>query len=76
MYVPETSMTGIGERVIVLTDNEFGYAFGQYTGHSRGETYQIRVENIMSGDKHDEWIHKEDIYQNTEDNLERVREIV
>jgi len=75
MYEPETKISGFGESVIVLTDNDFGYAFGRYTGYSRGETYQIKVENIMTGNKHDEWIHKEDIYQNTETNLETVRRI-
>ncbi len=75
MHEPETTISGFGESVIVLTDNDFGYAFGRYTGYSRGETYQIKVENIITGNKHDEWIHKEDIYQNTEENLETVRRI-
>jgi hypothetical protein len=73
MYEPESKVSGFGESVIVLTNNDFGYTFGRYTGYTKGETYQIRVEDIMTGNKHDEWIHKEDIYQNTEENLGQIR---
>lgn len=75
MYEPETTFTGFGDAVIVLTDNDSGYAFGRYTGNSRSETYQIKIENTITGEKHDEWVHKEDIYQNSKENLETVRRI-
>lgn len=76
MYRPEVSVTGFGDSVIVLTED--GFAFGRYTGNSRehSESYEVRVEDMMTGEKHDEWFHKEDIYQNTEENLERVRQMV
>jgi len=76
MYEPTTSISEFGDSVIVLMDNARGYAFGRYTGYNRGESYQIKVEDLLTGNKSDQWIHKEDIYQNTEENLERVREIV
>jgi len=77
MYVPQTSLTGFGDSVIVLTDNYCGYALGRFTGNARdsSESYEIRVENILTGEKHTAWFHKEDIYQNTEENLEKVKEI-
>lgn len=77
MYEPETSLTGFGDYVIVLTDTDRGFAFGQYTGNKsdNGESFEIAVEDLLSGEKHTEWIHKEDIYQSTEENLTRVREM-
>lgn len=76
MYKPDPTDTDFGERVIVLTDSVFGYAFGQYTGYSRGGMYQIRVENPIDGATHDEWVHKKNIYKNTDANRSRVRSIV
>jgi hypothetical protein len=78
MYVPQTSLTGFGDSVIVLTDNYRGFAIGRFTGNARDsmETYEIRVEDFLTGEKHTEWFHKEDIFENTQENLERVKEIV
>jgi hypothetical protein len=73
MYEPECSVSGFGDDVIVRVDNAFGYAFGTYTGYSRGDKYEIKVENIMTGRKHDEWFHKEDIYEMTKENRKRLR---
>jgi len=78
MFVPQTSLTGFGDSVIVLTDNHLGYALGRFTGNARdmSELYEIRVEDALTGETHTEWFHKEDIFKNTSDNMQRVREMV
>jgi hypothetical protein len=76
MFKPETSITGFGDSVIVLTDDRNGLAFGTYTGNCEAESYEIRVEDVMSGEMTTAYFHKEDIFENTQENLERVREIV
>jgi hypothetical protein len=75
MYVPQTSLNGFGDSVIVLTDNRRGYAFGRFTGNARdsSELYEIRVEDLLTGEKHTDWFHKEDIFENTQENLERLK---
>jgi hypothetical protein len=76
MFKPETTFTGFGNFVIVLTED--GYAFGQYTGNSResSESYEIRVEETMTGNEYTEYFHYEDIFKSSEENLERVREMI
>lgn len=78
MFVPQTSLTGFGDSVIVLTDDFAGYAIGRFTGNARdmSELYEIRVEDALTGETHTEWFHKEDIFENNQENLERVREMV
>jgi hypothetical protein len=79
MYVPQNNnIVGDGDSVIVLTDNDLGYTFGRFTGNTgdSGETFEIRVEEVMTGEKHTEWVHKEDLFKNTQENHERVKEMV
>jgi hypothetical protein len=78
MFVPQTSLTGFGDSVIVLTDEEPGYMIGKFTGNARdiSELYEIRVEDALTGEKWTEWFHKEDIFKNNQENLKRVRKMV
>jgi len=79
MYKPEKSISRVGDRVIVLTDNDRGFAFGTYTGNSRpeSESYEISTIDALTGDTVDtSFYHKEDIFKSTKENLERVRDIV
>jgi hypothetical protein len=78
MYVPQTSLTGFGDSVIVLTNSHRGFAIGRFTGNARDsiKSYEIRVEDFLTGEKQTAYFHKEDIFENTQENLERVRKIV
>lgn len=76
MFRPETSITGFGDSVLIYApDSRVGYKVGRYTGNARpeSESFEIRVEDIMTGEKHTAFFHKEDLYENTEDNAERLK---
>ena len=76
MYVPETSLMGFGDSVLIYDpDSRVGYRVGRYTGNARpeSESYEIAVEDFYTGETETSFFHKEDLYENTEDNAERLK---
>lgn len=78
MYEPETSISGFGDSVLVVSDSErWPYRVGRYTGNARpdSESYEIKVFDFRSPPDvvFTRYYHKEDIYENTKDNAERLK---
>jgi len=77
MYIPETSITGFGDSVLVVsTDERYPYRVGRYTGNKDedSESYEIAVHSMwQEGTDFTAYYHKEDIYENTEANAERLK---
>jgi hypothetical protein len=76
MFKPETSITGFGDRVLIYDpNNSVGFRVGKYTGNSRpeSESYEIAVEDFYTGEVEMSFYHKEDLYENTEENVERLK---
>jgi hypothetical protein len=73
MYEPETNILGHGDSVITIIKD--GWTVGKYTGNSReNNTFEIDVVVDMgTGEKETMWLHKEDLYENTEQNLYKVK---
>jgi len=72
MFRPETSITGFGDSVLIYDpDSRVGYAVGRYTGNARpeSESYEIAVEDFYTGETETAFYHKEDLYENTEENV-------
>lgn len=76
MHEPTISaLTGWGPSVLVAGDD--GVAIGRYTGESRpeSESYEVKVIDPMTGDEdYTSFFHKEDIWKNTEENWERLKD--
>lgn len=76
MYEPELrGICGFADRVIVRTSD--GFAFGRFEGNTRpeSESFEIHVIDMMTDEVTDvSYFHKEDIYQNTEENVELFRQ--
>lgn len=78
MFEPETSTTGFGDSVLVYdSDSRVGYRVGRYTGNARpkSESFEIAVEGFYTGEIETAFYHKEDLYENTEDNAERLKSL-
>lgn len=77
MYEPETSITGFGDSVLVLdSTSRVGYRVGRYTGNARpeSESFEIKVLDFYTDEvDHTSFYHKEDLYENTEENAERLK---
>jgi len=79
MYEPETSTLGFGDSVLVYDpDSRVGYRVGRYTGNARpeSESYEIKVLDFYTDEVAEvSYFHKEDLYENTEDNAERLKSL-
>jgi hypothetical protein len=75
MYEPE--LRGICEwddTVLITTPN--GFDIGKYKGNARpeSESFEIHVIDVMTdGIKDVSFFHKEDLYENTKENAERLK---